>query len=484
MATVTVSTNQGTLYTTAPELLSQMTPYQNMTLKARIEPILNYYSNINNAVSNDYNAGGYFKYGLLPNGQLKFDLDGYELWYTGTFSSSGSQVTNIVVMDLSNRYVVQIEGNIAYTGLPFFTGVNGISRITSLGYVNATGTEASSLQVNATINSSSVIAGEITAMGVQFVDSSGQLVTRDFTSGGNVAFTNASGSFNVLSGGFTSNSIDNRSYPLNDPLTLLDYILVENFFMPITATTATFNAQLLDGNDNFTLIGSRGSNVYTGGGNDTVNGSLHADTIFTGAGNDLITGNGGNDFIDGGIGIDTAVYLGAYSQYGGSLATGTIIDTIANRDGTDTLTNVERLKFSDINLALDIGPTENAGSVYMLYKAAFNRPSDAGGMGYWIAQKDAGANIVTSIAQGFVNSAEFIAKYGANPTNASYVNNLYQNVLGRAGEAGGVAYWTGEMDAGRVSKAQALVQFATLPEGASLVAPLIANGIQYQEWVG
>jgi hypothetical protein len=35
-----------------------------------------------------------------------------------------------------------------------------------------------------------------------------------------------------------------------------------------------------------------------------------------------------------------------------------------------------------------------------------------------------------------------------------------------------------------VSKAQALVQFATLQEGAGIVAPLIANGIQYQEFLG
>jgi hypothetical protein len=190
---------------------------------------------------------------------------------------------------------------------------------------------------------------------------------------------------------------------------------------------------------------------------------------------------------DGGAGIDTGVFSGSRSSYTVSSSSNGVwstVDKVVGRDGKDNFVNVERLQFTDTNLALDVGPTQNAGSVYMLYKAAFNRTPDAVGMGYWIAQKDGGANIVTSIAQGFVNSAEFIAKYGANPTNASYVNNLYQNVLGRAGEAGGVAYWTGEMDAGRVSKAQALVQFATLPEGASLVAPLIANGIQYQEWVG
>ena len=105
-------------------------------------------------------------------------------------------------------------------------------------------------------------------------------------------------------------------------------------------------------------------------------------------------------------------------------------------------------------------------------------------MGYWLAQKDGGSNIVTNIAQGFVNSAEFTAKYGTNPTNASYVDNLYQNVLGRNGDSGGITYWNQELDAGRISKAAALAAFATLPEGASNVASLIANGIPYQEWVG
>lgn len=218
---------------------------------------------------------------------------------------------------------------------------------------------------------------------------------------------------------------------------------------------------------------------------ENVVGSRFSDRITANQFDNLIFGGGGNDTLEGGLGIDTAIYSGSISRYQGSIGEQTIIqDTLFNGDGRDTLTGIERVQFADVSLALDIAPDENAGSVYMLYKAAFNRPSDEGGMGYWIAQKDAGADIVTSIAQGFVNSAEFISKYGADPTNASYVNNLYQNVLGRAGEAGGVAYWTGEMNAGRVSKAEALVQFATLPEGAGNVAPLIANGILYQEWLG
>ena len=201
--------------------------------------------------------------------------------------------------------------------------------------------------------------------------------------------------------------------------------------------------------------------------------------------NNHVYGTAANDLIDGGAGIDTYHAMGRSQQFSYEILRDSVkLVDLSGLEGIDTLSNVERIKFYETNIALDIGPSQNAGSVYMLYKAAFNRAPDDGGMGYWIAQKDGGANIVNSIAQGFVNSAEFVGKYGTNPTNASYVNNLYQNVLGRAGEAGGVAYWTGEMDAGRVSKAQALVQFATLPEGAGIVAPLIANGIQYQEWLG
>lgn len=214
-------------------------------------------------------------------------------------------------------------------------------------------------------------------------------------------------------------------------------------------------------------------------------GTANRDVIFGLGGDDQIFAKQDDDILDGGAGIDTSIYQGLYAQYTiirGEISSN-VADSLANRDGIDTLTNVERLQFSDTNLALDVGPTQHAGSVYMLYKAAFNRAPDLGGMGYWLAQKDSGKDIVTSIAQGFVDSAEFISKYGLNPTNLSYINNLYQNVLGRAGETGGVTYWTSEMDAGRVSKALALVQFATLPEGAALVANLIANGIPYQEWI-
>jgi hypothetical protein len=212
----------------------------------------------------------------------------------------------------------------------------------------------------------------------------------------------------------------------------------------------------------------------------------------TWAGNDTFYDTNANAtaaHLDGGLGSNTSVYSDKAANYSvTSLTNGsyevkhTVTNSAPNID--DTLVNINRLQFTDTMVALDNGPTQNAGSVYMLYKAAFNRAPDNGGMGYWLSLKDKGADIVTSLAQGFVGSKEFTDKYGTNPSNASYVDKLYLNVLGREGEAGGVAYWNQELDAGRISKAAVLVQFATLAEGASLVAAEISHGIQYQQWVG
>lgn len=73
------------------------------------------------------------------------------------------------------------------------------------------------------------------------------------------------------------------------------------------------------------------------------------DRLALGGGDDRIAGLGGDDAIDGGDGMDTAVLQGFGWQYsvmdvGGAFL---VSDNVARRDGTDTLTNVERLAFAD-----------------------------------------------------------------------------------------------------------------------------------------
>jgi hypothetical protein len=63
-------------------------------------------------------------------------------------------------------------------------------------------------------------------------------------------------------------------------------------------------------------------------------------------------------------------------------------------------------------------------------------------------------------AQGFLGSAEFQARFGgAGTPNAAFVDQLYQNVLGRAGDAAGRDFWNGALNAG-TSRADVLVAFS------------------------
>lgn len=159
-----------------------------------------------------------------------------------------------------------------------------------------------------------------------------------------------------------------------------------------------------------------------------------------------------------------------------------VTDTQANRDGSDTLSNVERLRFSDINLAFDSAAGQIAGSAYRIYKAAFDRAPDLGGLGYWIDQLDNGGSLQTA-ASGFIHSAEFESLYGANSSDTLFVTKLYNNVLDRNPDQGGYDYWLGQMSNG-MTRESVLINFSESNENIANVSGLIANGIQYQEWLG
>ena len=93
--------------------------------------------------------------------------------------------------------------------------------------------------------------------------------------------------------------------------------------------------------------------------------------------NDLWTSTAGDDVVNGLGGIDTMVFSGAFSNYSimynSYLDIFTINDKRANGDGKDTLSKIERLKFSDTNLALDING--NAGITAKILGAVFGKDS-------------------------------------------------------------------------------------------------------------
>ena len=146
------------------------------------------------------------------------------------------------------------------------------------------------------------------------------------------------------------------------------------------------------------------------------------------------------------------------------------------------LQNEQRLAFTDISVALDTGAGMVGGSAYRIYQAAFNREPDASGLGYWISRMDSGASL-EQIAYGFTQSAEFKSAYGSKAGNAAIVATFYENVLHRAGEAAGAAYWTNVLDTQAGTLAQVLIGFSESAENQAALAPLIGNGFPYLPYV-
>ncbi|MEO3386339.1 FG-GAP-like repeat-containing protein [Mesorhizobium sp. CAU 1741] len=192
------------------------------------------------------------------------------------------------------------------------------------------------------------------------------------------------------------------------------------------------------------------------------------------AANDSISVRTSTLTVDGLGGVDTATFDAARSAFAisknGSGSIGLTGDAY-----TVTLSSVERLGFSDGTLAFDLDGI--AGQAYRIYQAAFDRTPDTAGLSYWIKSMDAGTALI-DVASGFVSSAEFADVYGADASNETFVSTLYENVLGRDGEAAGIEFWVGQLQGG-VTRAQVLAGFSESPENVTGVAPAIADGIWY-----
>lgn len=190
---------------------------------------------------------------------------------------------------------------------------------------------------------------------------------------------------------------------------------------------------------------------------------LPDDTVFGGGGS---TGGGPLDFHRYEVTRDTYTIQRLASD----------IVAVYKPDGSvETLTGIERIHFNDGYLALDINGT--AGQAYRIYQAAFDRTPDAGGISYWIKMMDTGMSL-KDVAHDFISSTEFMVTYGANMSNQAFIEQLYMNVLNRAGEAAGVDYWTGRM-AADLTRADVLAGFSESPENVAGVAPAISDGIWY-----
>ena len=122
------------------------------------------------------------------------------------------------------------------------------------------------------------------------------------------------------------------------------------------AQPTTGGTALYTGADNLAIARSATiENAVGGSANDTITGN---------SSNNEITGGSGDDTLNGGAGEDTAIYSGEFASYtitDNGDGTHTVADSTSNRDGSDTISNIEKLRFSDVIYTISTGGVVSTG---------------------------------------------------------------------------------------------------------------------------
>ncbi len=233
--------------------------------------------------------------------------------------------------------------------------------------------------------------------------------------------------------------------------------------------------------DSDNLLGSELDDIIFGlEGNDYIYAIDGNDSIDGGMGNDTLAGQAGNDLITGGPGVDTAVFRMSRDQY--QIQKDTLSNKIAvnsTSEGNDSLTEIERIKFSDKAIAFDLD--ENAGSALKILGATFGAPSVLNkqyvGVGLFIL--DAGWTDEETM------QLAIASRLGDSATNQDIVNLLYTNIFGAAPTASEEAYFQGLLDRGEITAAKLGMVAAQTDININNIVDLIGltelieNGIEY-----
>lgn len=275
-----------------------------------------------------------------------------------------------------------------------------------------------------------------------------------------------------------------------------EYLLGDGRLYPTDNGYSFVATQVYSGSNGLLLSGLVASKAYTN--------TLASDgsaLLFGDNGNDSLTGGSGNDNINGGAGIDAAVFRAGHQNYTVSRANGVL--TVTDKtgvEGSDTLSNIEVLQFSD---STQVITPANSALAYaaLLYQGALGRTPDPTGLAYWhnlvasvmgsqqslglyaLSDTSGNYNGQLSIAAGFTHSAEFVGKYGSL-TDSQFITQLYSNILDRAPDDAGLNAWVAQL-AGGGTREHALVGFAESSEAINnaSIGFVGQTGTQHDAWL-
>lgn len=207
-------------------------------------------------------------------------------------------------------------------------------------------------------------------------------------------------------------------------------------------------------------------------------GTNHADEVIGNDANNVFVLGLGNDTADGGAGVDLVQFVGHRASYtGGGIGNGAIqVRTLGSSVDTKTLTNVERLAFSDTKLALDLGG--NAGIAAKILGAVFDEPilrTEPGSVGLALSKVDAGLSYTDLVTL----ALDF--RLGAARSNEQVVDLLYTNIAGVAPTADQAAHYLVQLNGGAFTQASLGVFAAETAENAAQIdlVGLAGTGLTY-----
>jgi Ca2+-binding RTX toxin-like protein len=220
---------------------------------------------------------------------------------------------------------------------------------------------------------------------------------------------------------------------------------------------------VIDAGDGDDVVTARGASVDVdgGAGNDTISGTDGNDVIVGGLGNDTLDGGSGNDTFDegdaptgadaigGGAGTDVVDYsaraLPVAATFDG------VADDGAPGEGDNLAADVESAELPD-EPPPPVDPLEALVGAY--YADFLDRPADAGGLAHWVGLLQSGMTR-GAVADEFARSPEWVA---------TVVNRMYEDTLGRPADADGAAYWIAVLRTGELSVADVAASFYASPE--------------------
>jgi len=231
------------------------------------------------------------------------------------------------------------------------------------------------------------------------------------------------------------------------------------------------------------IVGNALDNSIKGqAGNDRLYGEAGNDVLSGGGGQDTLSGGTGNDLLEGGEGIDTAVFSGSPANYQVTRVVDTyVIRDKSGSDGTDTLTHMERLQFSNTGLALDMEATQSGGEAALLIGALLGRTAltDKPLVGALLGYFDAG-NTLLDAANAAIG-AGIVDRLANGSSTSALVNLIYHSITGTDPAASVTRDLAALIDSGTYSKAGFLAFAANHAENQTNVGlvGLLQTGLEF-----